>query len=154
MNEFVGKKIGEVMAFSKVGKELLEKAPSLTGVFGDAMVDDMKIQLQQEYEGLLKAAGDQAETAKKKSEATSEKLHKLANTYVGDEWDNPVEVMEWLGFFEGAAVVHCALVEGAAEQLGLDGLVTLARQAGSLHHDALHEVRKNLREVGAERAGA
>ncbi len=154
MNEFVGKKIGEVMAFSRVGKELLEKAPSLAGVFGDAMLDNMKAQLQEEYDALQSHAGEQKETAQTKCDATSEKLHKLADTYVGDQWDNPVEVMEWLGFFEGAAIVHCSLVAGAASALHLADLETTATQAKGLHHDALEAVTNALGDVGRERAQA
>lgn len=153
MNEFVAKKIGEVMAFSKVGVELLDKG-ELAAVFGDATVDNMKQQLQQEYDDLLRAAGDFKDTAKSKSEKTAEKLHKLANTYVGDEWDNPVEVMEWLGFFEGAAIVHCSLIQGAAAKIGLSELTVLATQARGLHHDALEAVSACLREAGAQKAGS
>jgi hypothetical protein len=152
MNDFVARKIGEVMAFTRVGQEIFDKAPELSTVLDAELIADAKSKLKSQYNGLREAAGDKKDVSETKADATSDKLRRLADTYVGEEWDNPVEVMEWLGFFEGAAVVHCALVKGAAETLENTDLASLAEEAGTLHHDFLHTVREALHRVGAERA--
>lgn len=154
MNQFVGKKIGEVMAFSKVGQETLERGNAIADVFGQDTVDSMKRVLAEHYDQLLAVAGDQAETATTKAEATGKKLQTMRDMYIGDEWDNPVEIMEWLGFFEGAAIVHCELVKGAAEGLEHEELENVATAIGQIHYDALDLVKSGLRKTGATKATA
>ncbi len=48
-----------------------------------------------------------------KVKRTMAKLTTMMDLYVGDEWDNPVEVLEWLSFYAGAGAAHAALVIGA-----------------------------------------
>lgn len=153
MNEFVGKKLGEVLAFSNLGVELFERGE-------EALQDTFP-----EFKGIKEAFGRQADEVKQlseaggvgevtmtKSEATGEKLRGMMETYIGDEWDNTAELLEWMGFFEGAAAVHWKLVEGAADSLGDSELRELAQDGIKLHHDLLHQAQEAIAGVGADKA--
>lgn len=154
MNEFVGKKIGEVMAFCAVGIDTLQKGSAFAEVIGNEATTAAVAKLQEQHDALATLAGDQAETAMAKANATGEKLKGMREAYIGDQWDNAVEIMEWQGFFEGAAVVHCSLVAGAAEALELDELQGLAEDAQAFHQAALDQITAQLRATGAQRATA
>jgi hypothetical protein len=153
MNEFTAKKCGEVLAFAQVGQEILNRADGLEDVLGESTVKTMQEQLKT-FEGeLLTVLEDHhLEIAENKAVATGKKLIDLAERYIGDEWDNPVEVMEWLGFFEGAAVVHCSVIEGAATALALSDLLPLATRMKEFHHQTLHGVDTALQQAGSDRA--
>jgi len=60
----------------------------------------------------LATEGGVIDTTLAKATATEEKLKKMRDLYVADQWDNATELMEWSGFFEGAAIVHWALMRG------------------------------------------
>jgi hypothetical protein len=112
MNDFVAKKLGEVMAFTSMGLELIERGgQALAGALGEKTVNQTRSDLESQLENIKTYA---SETTLTKAEATGGKLRGMAETYIGDQWDNPAELLEWLGFFEGAALVHWQLVSGAA----------------------------------------
>lgn len=153
MNEFVGKKLGEVMAFSNIGVELLERGEvALKEAMGD--YDEIKMAFGEQATQIKEAAeaGGVLETTDSKAQATGDKLRGMMETYIGDEWENLAELLEWMGFFEGAAVVHWKLVEGAAGTLGDSSLTSLAENGATLHHDLLHRAQELVSQVGAERA--
>lgn len=153
MNEFVGKKLGEVLAFSNIGVELFERGEAtFREAFSD--YDELKnvfVQQADDVKDVAKAGGVD-ETTEKKASATGDKLRGMMETYIGDEWDNLAELLEWMGFFEGAAVVHWRLVEGAAETLDDSTLHQLAADGADLHHDLLHRAQGEIKAIGAERA--
>ncbi len=153
MNEFTAKKSGEVLAFTQVGQQILQKAEGIETVLGESTVMAITQQLKAfESELLAVFKEDHLEIAKIKAEATQIKLHDLAERYIGDEWNNPVEVLEWLGFFEGAAVVHCAVIEGAAAKLALNDLLPLATRMKEFHYETIRWVEAALQQAGSDRA--
>jgi hypothetical protein len=89
-----------------------------------------------------------------KAEATGTKLRAMRDMYVGDQWDNPAELLEWLGFFEGAAVVHWALVEGAGKGLQDQDLADLAKDGKSIHQNLLLAVEGSIKKIGEQKATA
>lgn len=153
MNEFVGKKLGEVLAFSNLGVELLERGEV---AFKDALSDynELKNAFGQQADSIKELARDSgiSETTEGKAEATGEKLRGMMETYIGDEWDNLAELLEWMGFFEGAALVHWRLVEGVAEALEKSTLHQLAADGADLHHDLLHRAQAEIKTIGVDRA--
>lgn len=155
MNEFVAKKLGEVLAFSLIGVELFERGESaLNGAFDD--YDEIKLAFKEQATQIRQAveAEDVSNTTETKAEATGNKLRGMMETYIGDEWDNLAELLEWMGFFEGAAVIHWKLVEGAANSLDDSSLMELAENGTTLHHDLFHRAQELIRDVGAKRAKA
>ncbi len=151
MNDFVAKKLGEVHAFSLIGVECGERA-------GDALQralgtdsDTLKAELDV-FAGVAAGKGNEVTTAK--SEKTCDKLRGMMEAYIGDEWDNPVEILEWLSFFCGAAAAHWSLVAGAGNAIGDSELQQSAEQAKDYYLDKLNTVVARLNEVGSERAKA
>lgn len=154
MNEFTAKKLGEVLAFSIIGKESLEKGKEgFVKVFGDDLEE-----LKQRYEGIsegikeIVSDSEEKDITLNKAEKTSEKLRHMRDFYVGDEWDNSAELLEWSGFFEGAALVHWKLVEGAAESLESEGLKSLSEKGSEFHKEMLDKVSEKIKEIGIEKS--
>jgi hypothetical protein len=155
MNEFTAKKFGEVLAFCRVDMETIEKGKAAyIASMGQAAVTQTERNLKKQAEAIENAAtrATMIDTTKAKSEATGTKLRAMRDMYVGDEWDNPAELMEWAGFFEGAAIVHWQLVEGAAETLRDATLQALAKSGTKLHQDLLTKVGSAIQTIGATKA--
>ena len=151
MNEFIAKKLGEVVAFSRIGLELEERGGA---AFDEALSSDTaeyKAQLVA-WESAALEMGNEVTTAK--AEKTTEKLRKMMELYIGDEWDNSVELLEWMSFFYGSASAHWSLVSGASEAAGLSDLHAMAGEAQEGYHQYLHHTIAALREVGVARATA
>lgn len=155
INEFVAKKIGEVVAFNRVSSDTLEKGKTaLTVVLGEEVVMDMLEKNRIHEEELIRIAtdGGAIDITLAKAGKTEEKLKSMRELYVGDQWDNAVELMEWSGFFEGAAIVHWALVRGAGEGLDNEALITLANEGISYHYEVLERSESELGSVGQDRS--
>ena len=78
----------------------------------------------------------------------------MRDMYVGDQWDNTTELLEWSGFFEGAAVVHWALVRGAAEGMNDETLMTLAEEGKNYRYELLELAENELEAKGQDKATA
>ena len=87
-----------------------------------------------------------------KLEATGTKLRAMRDLYVGDQWHNATELLEWSGFFEGAAIVHFALVRGVAMELDNSDLLNLVNEAIDFHYQILEHAESELESVGQDRA--
>lgn len=151
MNEFQAKKLGEVLAFAKVGIDTIEKAQnSFEEIFGKEETRSFVSKNQQhidKIEILAEKAGVK-ETVDTKAAGTGGKLIKMREVYIGDQWQKASEIAEWLGFFEGAAYVHWKLVDGAGETNHVEGLKALADEAVDFHHSLLESASNFLKELG------
>lgn len=157
MNEFVAKKLGEVLAFNRVGTETLEKGrAALVAALGEEKIMDMEEKNRMHGESVIKIATDAGmiDTTLTKAVATEEKLKKMRDLYVADQWDNATELMEWSGFFEGAAVVHWALVRGAAEGMNDETLMTLAEEGVNWHYELIEMAESELHTTGSSKVSA
>jgi hypothetical protein len=154
VNEFIAKKLGEVLAFSVVGQDTYDRgAEALSETLGEEKVVDIKGRMKNQEEAIRNLANELGvyEITHTKEEATGKKLREMRELYVGDQWHNPVELMEWSGFFEGAAVVHYALVTGAGEGISHDTLIQVAEEGMDLHQELLDQAHEELHSVGQER---
>ena len=155
INEFVAKKMGEVLAFSRVGTETLEKGrAALVEALGQEPVLDQEEKNRIHAEEIIRIATEAGviDTTLAKANKTEEKLKAMRDLYVGDQWNNAVELLEWNGFFQGAAIVHWALVRGAGETLNNEMLITLANEAVSYHSELLDQSESELSQEGGDRA--
>ena len=155
MNEFVAKKLGEVLAFNQVGTDTFEKGKNaLVAAIGEERFADVQDKNRIHAEAIIKIATDAGmiDTTTEKSAKTGEKLKAMRDLYVGDQWDNATELMEWSGFFEGAAVVHWALVRGAAEGMNNETLLELANEGVNWHYELLELAESELGTTGQNRA--
>lgn len=154
MNEFTAKKLGEVLAFCRTGLLLHERsAPAIASALGAGQDANFAESLRGHAAELERIANGN-ETTLKKAEATTAKLTKMMELYIGDEWDNPAEIMEWLGFFEGSAIVHWQLVAGAGGALNHSEISAVAERAIVFHKTALDQVAAGLNKIGAAKATA
>jgi hypothetical protein len=155
MNEFVAKKLGEVLAFNRIGSDTIQKGmPALVSALGAEKVHEIEEKNRIHGEAVLQVATDAGvvDTTLAKADKTAEKLMKMRDLYVGEAWDNATELMEWSGFFEGAAIVHWTLVRGAAETLNDTRLLTLAEEAVNWHYELLELAESELGSTGQSKA--
>ena len=151
MNEFVAKKLGEVLAFTQVSTDTYEKGKvALTQALGAERCMDIEDKNRIHGEALMKIATDAGmiDITLAKAAKTNEKLKQMRELYVGDQWDNATELMEWSGFFEGAAIVHFALVRGSAEGMNDETLLELANEGVNLHYELLEMAEGELATTG------
>jgi hypothetical protein len=155
MNEFVAKKLGEVLAFNNVGNDTLARGKSaLIEALGEEKYMDMEEKNRIHGEAVIKVATEARviDTTLAKAEKTEEKLKKMRDLYVGDQWDNATELFEWGGFFEGAAIVHWNVVKGAAQALNLSDLLILCEEGINWHYEVLEISEGELEQRGADKA--
>lgn len=157
MNDFTARKLGEVLAFAEVSLDTFSRGKdALIRVLGEEMYATIISENRTHAETIKKIsenAGTQTlDSTIKKCEATGLKLCSMRDLYVGDQWDNATELLEWSGFFEGAALVHWALISGCAAALHQSELIALALSATNLHDKILHTASQLLTQVGTKRA--
>ena len=155
MNEFVGKKIGEVLAFATVSNDTLEQGSvALIKALGEEKVAEMREKNNLTIATLTHIATDGGVHAitETKAHATHEKLIAMRDLYVHGQWDNATELMEWSGFFEGAAVVHWALVHGIGDALDNETLIEFAQEEIAWHYELIDFAESYLEEIGQDRA--
>ncbi len=150
MNQYLTNKVGEVLAFAQVGSETLGKGKeALESVFRQ---EDLKVfyNAGEEHAEKIREICQEAgilEQAQDKASSTGNKLRSMRDLYLKDEWEDPAEILEWLGFFEGAAIIHWALVEEGAKESESNGLQDLAEQGLEYHRDLFTHVEKAIRST-------
>jgi len=155
INEFVAKKLGEVLAFNRLGTETLEKGrAALVQTLGEEYVLDQEEKARIHGEAVIQIAteGGAIDITLEKATKTEAKLRTMRDLYVADQWDNATELLEWSGFFEGATIVHWALVRGAGESLNNETLITVANEAISYHYELLEKSESELGSKGQDKA--
>jgi hypothetical protein len=157
INETTAKKLGEVLAFNRIGQDTIDKGRSaLTAVLGEEKITDMEEKFRIHGEGIIGFATEQAviDTVLEKTAKTEERLKKMRDLYIGDSWDNATEILEWSGFFEGAAIVHWAFIRGAAEALNDEMLMTFSEEGKNYRYELLEMVESELEAKGQDKATA
>jgi hypothetical protein len=155
INETVAKKLGEVLAFNRVGEDTIAKGrTALTTALGEEKVMDMEEKFRIHGEGIIQFATEQAaiDTVLAKSAKTEEKLKTMRNLYIGEKWDDAIELLEWSGFFEGAAVVHWAFIRGASEALNDEMLMTFSEEGKNYRYELLEMAESELEAKGQDKA--
>jgi hypothetical protein len=72
--------------------------------------------------------------------------------YVGDDWDDSAEVLEWMSFFVGGAIVHWQLIAGAGAAMD-DEMLTDAATSGVVFYESLMtQLKQAATQVGEERS--
>lgn len=156
-NEFTNKKLGEVRAFALVTADTLETGKEALQTVLDpevyASLTDVCMTHQKQIDGMVEAHGDM-NILVTKSDKTAEKLKSMRELYIGDQWHNPTEILEWSSFFHGAASAHWALIRGIGEGRNDEGLISLAEEAMNTHHEFLDTISSELDQVGQDKAMA
>ena len=154
MNTFSARKIGEVLAFALVGNETITQGQTaLEEAFGHEIIEKY-IAINKRHIEVINVIDRDEEiiaTIKAKAEATSQKLRSMRDSYIQEKWDDIAELLEWLGFFEGAAIVHWSLVSGVSKGEEHNTLSQLASEATDFHKEALDKVCDKINEIGSKR---
>ena len=155
MNEKIAKKVGEAYAFSRVLKELKEKTPKvLDELLGDYS-DSVSFASEGQISNLEKLSEEfsMKEIVVIKAEKTSKKITEMGDFYVGDDWDDSAEVLEWMSFFLGAAIVHWQLILGAAKKMNHSEFISVSEDGVGYYTQLLDKAKMKAEEIGAERTG-
>lgn len=146
----MARKMGELKAFCVLGQELFAKGvPALETAFGNEKVTEIIESLkghQKDIELFIETTAF-ADAMEEKAKKTIEKVGGMAQTYIGEAWDDPTELCEWLGFFEGAAIVHFSLVYGKAKKVLLSEVIELTQIGLELHKNLLQDVTKTIQTL-------
>ncbi len=146
MNEFTAKKLAEIEAFLQISGVIIEKAGNPLVENNPEVVESLDALSQQTIAPSVSA--EVKEIFDTKVEKTHAKLSNMMEIYIGDEWDNPVEVLEWSSFFSGAAAAHAALASELSDETR-EQLDTVRSDFEAL----LQKVIAGLRAVGISRRG-
>lgn len=154
MNEKITMKVGEAGAFAavleatyqaneKVMKELLGKKAGAV------------VKTAASQQTALKSLCDEAGTVSAlmpKIEKTAKKITSMGEMYVGDQWGDSAEVLEWMSFFVGGAIVHWQLIAGAGEAMGHTALKRVADTGVVYYTELQDQLKVAASSVGAARS--
>lgn len=155
MNEFTAKKLGEVLAFCRLGTDTLERGRSaLVEALGEERVVDIEEKNKLHGEAVVQIATDASviDTTLAKTDKTLAKLTQMRDLYIGDQWDNATEILEWSGFYEGAFIVHWNVVKGCGQAINHESLLLLCEEGINWHYELLELCESELEQVGADKA--
>lgn len=152
MDSFLVKKIGEVFAFARASRDILNKGrEGLLKIMKKNELEDFLSANEVHIETIMKIVeeNDLDEEVRNQAANTEEKLNKMRDIYLSRETDfsDPADIAEWMGFFEGAAYVHWSLVEDEAREGGMDDLRHLASEASNFHEKMLEQIASGVKEL-------
>lgn len=155
MNTFAAKKLGEVLAFNRIGEDTIKAAGDTLGAaLGDEQLSDMADKFRMHGEEILRIATDAGvvDTTLAQSAIDEQKLKAMRTDYTGEQFSEATEVFEWLGFFHGALIAHWALLRGIAQGMDHEGLLTLAEEGVNWNYEMLESAESELESRGQDRA--
>jgi len=155
MNEKITKKIGEACAFAQVLDTTYSANQSvMLTLLGDQASTVAKTAAAQVT--ALQAICDEAGTTGvllPKVDKTAVKITGMGEAYVGDDWDDAAEVLEWLSFFVGGAIVHWQLIAGAGTAMGHTSLARVADAGVEYYEGLMTQLKVAATQIGTQRAG-
>jgi len=154
MTEKTAKKIGEAYAFAQVLSDTFaSNTEVMTQLLGDHAESILQVtRVQQEELKDIASENNMAEIVLPKAERTGLKISKMGDMYVGDDWDDVAEVLEWMSFFVGGAIVHWQLITGSAKEMNHDHFGNVAGVGTEYYAALMNQLREYAVVVGKERA--
>ena len=124
MNEFTVKKLAEVQAFIDLASPILDRSNGDFEKKAQAVSAALQKLRQSNNIKCYVVEADYGDLFESKRQRTGAKLTQMMELYIGSSWDDPVEVLEWLSFYAGAASAHAGLAAAALQELDIqDGFV-------------------------------
>jgi len=153
MNEKIAKKVGEAYAFSYVLKDLYHKTPDTLDVILGSHSASLVSTVEDQMKGLEEVSSffSMKEIVLPKAERTKLKILHMGDFYVGDDWDDEAEVLEWLSFFLGGALIHWQLVYGAAREIGDKDFIKVTKDGVDYFSSLLKKAKESAEAVGVAR---
>lgn len=145
MNSFLVLKLGEVFAFARASRDILQKGrEGFLEIMDEKELEDLLSANETHIGEIMKvvAEGDIDEEVRSRAADTEEKLNKMRDMYLLKESDlsSGAKIADWMGFFEGAAYVQWSVVEDEAREEKMDDLRHLAAEASNLHENLLEKI--------------
>jgi hypothetical protein len=153
MNTFLANKLGEVLAFARSGVESLEMGKQgLMTLLSEELIDNAQDELQMLEESVAKVAQEAHDATEVEESATrtQEKIRDMRDRYLDGSWENPGEVLEWMGFSTGAALVHWYVLAGAARAHNNEDLKTVSDKAIQFYTSLFVLDEALLADIGAD----
>jgi len=153
MNEKTTKKIGEAQAFANVlCATYTANSAVMDELFGvhAATITETTTAQAAALQSICADAGT-TDILEPKVAKTSEKIAKMGDLYVGDEWDDAAEVLEWMSFFVGGAVIHWELIAGAGAALKQTKMHQTATAGVSYYETLLAQLKVAAAAIGETR---
>lgn len=147
------KKIGEALAFSRVGEDLFIRAKgALVSGFGETWYGSKLkeiIEAREGVDGLVRSFEDGSAVVEEKVAKTTEKIENMQSIYLTeDDWNDLDEVVEWMSFWVGGAIVHWAVLERSFKALNVSEAIALwGRDVFSVILEDLIEYGKKQKQV-------
>jgi len=154
MNEKITKKIGEAHAFADVLQATFESNQAVMEILlGDLSAGVVATAASQSaaLQAICTAAGT-TDVLVPKVAKTSEKITEMGEMYVGDDWDDAAEVLEWMSFFAGGAIVHWELIAGAGQAMEHAELTEAATAGAAYYESLMQQLKVAAVQVGIDRA--
>jgi hypothetical protein len=154
MTEKTAKKIGEAYAFAQVLLDTFESnIEVMTELFGNHADSILEItRIQQEELADIASENDMLEIVLPKADKTTMKITSMGEMYVGNDWDDVAEVLEWMSFFVGGAIVHWQLITGSANEMNHDHFGNVAGVGTEYYATLMTQLREYSILVGKARA--
>ena len=156
MTEKTAKKIGEAYAFAKVLSDTFESNTKvmieLLGDHGESILEVTRVQKEELAD--IAEEFNMSEIVLPKAERTGLKIAKMGDMYVGDDWDDVAEVLEWMSFFIGGAIVHWQLITGSAKEMNHDHFGNIAGVGTEYYATLMSQLREHSIVIGKARAQA
>ncbi len=138
MEKALTKKVGELLAFSRYAETFFtDNAEALEEVWRKKDIQQA-IESNASFAKALESVSKEKEVTKTADE-TMEKLESMESIYL-ENAEEAAELLEWLGFVEGAAAVHARLVSDMAKQGKLTDLAKKAKEIESFHDGMLEAI--------------
>ena len=154
MNEKITKKVGEACAFAAVLETTFTNNESVMRELLTEAADTLAataISQQTALKTICETAGT-TDTLMPKVAKTSEKITRMGEMYVGDDWDDAAEVLEWMSFFVGGAIVHWQLIAGAGEAMAHAELQATASDGVAYYENLMQQLKTAATTIGTARA--
>jgi len=154
MTEKVAKKVGEAYAFGQIlADTFADNTDVMTKIFGDR-ASDINATTELQRTSLQKRAKhyDKDSVVLTKATKTATKITTMGEMYVGDDWDDPAEVLEWMSFFVGGAIVHWQLLIGSAQAMGDEEFLHIVHTGVEYYTDLLEQLKSYAITIGTQRA--
>lgn len=155
MREFGARRLGNVLGIERVGLDTIEKAREVFDeVFGNDKTSRMVLAMRHHAELLDRIIIDSgvSENSINESNLFINKLFQMRDLYVNDAWNSPVRISEWIGFFNGAALIHWKILRGVAEKEENDELKELSLKCLGFYEEGLNSLSNITFEFGRDSA--
>jgi hypothetical protein len=154
MTEKTAKKIGEAYAFAQVLSDTFEShtevMTELLGDHADSILERTRVHREELTD--IAEESNMSDIVLPKADRTGAKITKMGEMYVGDDWDDVAEVLEWMSFFVGGAIVHWQLITGSAQEMDNEHFSNIAGVGTEYYASLMNQLREYAVVVGKERA--